>query len=127
MPYNKNVSSNCMGYAVGVNDWLVVGNYKAAAYDMDSEYEEELVYDKDFTLIPVHKRELKLGKEYIAYRFGYHDFHFCKRDKKGHWRHKMGSKCPETISQKKVFAKKWDGWMCVYNSKLYLYEIVKNN
>jgi hypothetical protein len=111
--------ANCMGYALGVNDWL---------YFYDITYKDAVkVLSKHYNLEPVEKKDMVLGKEYIAYRWGKEsnsDFHFMKRGKKGHWRHKIGSLPIEAISQKKVFSPAWVTQWHSYDSKIYLYEII---
>jgi hypothetical protein len=103
---------NCMGYALGIKDWLVVGRYSKAVEYLQSEY----------NLTLVNKSEMVLGKRYIAFRYGSDDFHFMKRNEKGHWRHKMGNQKAISISQKNVFNKTgWDFDGLFYNSKVYLF------
>ena len=122
-----NFRNNCFGYAVNIPRWLLVGSY-CSDYDDNSSnlaFIEEEAY-KRFKLKPVSKKDMVLGKTYVAYRYCARDFHFMKRLPSGHWRHKQGSFPVAPISQKKVFAKGWvreDG--VVYNSKLYLFEVVK--
>ena len=111
--------TNCFGYAVGIPDWLLMENKRLP--------NRELV---EYGLKPVRKSEMVLGKEYVAYRYGKDDFHFMKRTKQGHWRHKQGYKPVTTISQKVVFAKVWHRGKPqefdygVYDSKIYLYEVI---
>lgn len=103
---------NCFAYAVNEKDWLLVdGDWSNPFYQFKEEH----------NLIPVEKKDMVLGKEYVAYRYCANDFHFMKRDAKGHWRHKMGSSHAEAISQKEVFAKSWNFGYHTYNSKLYLF------
>ncbi len=117
---NKNWHyANCFGYALGYNHWLGFdSDYCDAADELMSRFPN---------LCPVSKDEMVLGKEYIAFRYGREDFHFMKRGKKGHWTHKPGCYPVETISTKDVFAAEWsneDG--DIYNSRIYLFEIVGN-
>lgn len=105
MKWNK---ANCYGYATRNNDWLCTyGSYKDEVYQFP-----------DY-MVPVKRSEMKLGKVYIAYRFGCDDFHFMRRDEKGHWRHKPGRLKVRDISEKNVFANNWDER---YNSKVYLFQ-----
>lgn len=110
--------SNCFGYAVNTKKWLLPKAKRKWSFT-------PLELEEEYGLKPVSKSEMVLGKEYVAYRYCSGDFHFMKRDTKGHWRHKMGSLDPVAISQKEVFANAWDfrdlGGR-KYNSKLYLFE-----
>lgn len=108
-----NRKNNCFSYAFNKpNFWLLMENYDGA-WDL---------LEQNPNLKMVSRKDMVLGKEYIAYRFGKHDFHFMKRGKKGHWRHKMGSSDVESISAREVFA---ESWCCgKYNSKLYLFEVL---
>lgn len=111
---NKN---NCYSYAVDYpNKWLLIndGDYRGGVKTLSKV--------NNFRL--VSKQDLELGKEYVAYRYSSSDFHFMKRGKDGHWRHKMGGSPVEAISTKVVFGKVWDLGCHVYNSKLYLYEVL---
>lgn len=108
-------NSNCFGYAVNIADWLLPADGKdlqKVVYELQSDYGLKLV----------NKSDMVLGKEYVAYRYGAIDFHFMKRDAKGHWRHKMGCHHAEPISQKEVFKSYWFFGEAFYNSKLYLFE-----
>jgi hypothetical protein len=104
--------ANCYGYAVGVNQWLF------AKYGLQGV---ETLLKRNPTWFLIKKKDMKLGYEYVAYRFGEHDFHFMKRDKKGHWTHKLGRGTIQVISQKNVF--NGAGWPNGYTSKVYLFEI----
>ena len=107
--------NNCYSYAVDYsNRWLLINN----SYD---ESINEILH-RNPNLRLVLKQDLVLGKEYVAYRYGRNDFHFMKRGKDGHWRHKMGNQPVEAISTKVVFDKVWD-FNNLYNSKLYLFEV----
>jgi hypothetical protein len=108
-------NANCYGYAIDTNRWFhFEGNYENA-------YEELL--DKNPHWMQVQKKDMVLGKSYVAFRFGYHDFHFIFRDHKGHWTHKMGSLQVKPISQKDVFHKFWRGNNILYTSKICLFEV----
>lgn len=114
MPTWRN--ANCYGYATRQNAWV--------CFDSDYKYSVEELLELFPTWRSVKKTEMKLGHNYVAYRYGHEDFHFMHRDKQGHWTHKPGS-CPvEAISTEKVFADSWvSGEGTLYNSKLYLFEV----
>lgn len=112
MPYQG--FYNCMGYALGRKEWLVVRPYSDGPRQLEQRYNLKLV----------SKQDMKLGKKYIGYKYGASDFHFVRRDEKGHWTHKMGTYKIEPISRKKVFADEWVEDWATYNSKLYLFEVL---
>ena len=112
-PWNN---ANCYGYAIDSNHWFVFEN----------EYEDAVdeLLEKNPSWKLVSKQDMVLGNSYVAFRYGYHDFHFMFRDHKGHWRHKQGGQRIAAISQKEVFAKSW--WNpagTLYTSKVYLFEV----
>ena len=114
--------ANCMGYALGKNKWLHPEKFFRGNYNNVPE-----LLARKYSLKPVEKKDMVLGKEYIAFRWGNqkeNDFHFMKRGKKGHWRHKLGSLPIEVISQKKVFSAAWVTRWHSYDSKIYLYEVL---
>lgn len=109
--------NNCYSYAINYpNKWMLItdGCYIDGIQTL-------LRANPNFRL--VSKSEMVLGKEYVAFRFGCSDFHFAKRGKDGHWRHKMGPQPVEAISTKVIFGKEWRMGDNVYNSKLYLFEV----
>lgn len=108
--------NNCYSYAVNYpNKWLLVDEYHQAVTDL---------LDKNPNLKLVSRKDIVLGKEYIAYRFSNDDFHFMKRGKDGHWRHKMGREAVTAVSTKYVFGQSWYTYHDNYNSKLYLFEVL---
>lgn len=127
--------SNCFGYALNKRFW---GLFTERNDDGDGSFDEERL---EFTepgvaneyllqrfpfLRPVSKSQMVLGKEYIVFRYGSFDFHFMKRNKTGHWRHKQGLTPVAAIAQKKVFADEWvnpDG--DTYDSEFYIYEVAQ--
>lgn len=120
MPKNYR-KANCMAYALDINRWL-----HPRGWDYDYEVMPQFLA-KDYNLKLVEKKDMVLGKEYIAFRWGKerdNDFHFMKRGKQGHWRHKVGSTPVKVISQKEVFSPAWVTNWHSYDSKIYLYEVV---
>lgn len=110
--------ANCYGYATNTPAWLL--------FDADNSWgkegvEELMFYYPHWKL--VERKDMVLGKEYVAYRFGKGDFHFMFRNKKGYWRHKMGANPVMAISTKIVFGTAWYFGGAFYNSKLYLFEV----
>lgn len=124
MPYNWKGNylvwntANCYGYAARKNKWFVFeDHYKTP----DSV--QELLEKNPWRL--VSKKDMVLGKRYVAYRYGARDFHFMYRSEKGMWRHKMGGTRVVSISQKDVFSDRWRGGVYnIYSSKLYLFEVL---
>lgn len=112
-----NTHNNCYSYAIDYPDkWMLINdnNYKQGV---------QTLLEANPNFRRVRRNEMVLGKEYVAYRFGKTDFHFMKRGKDGHWRHKMGWSNVEAISTKLVFDKVWNFSHYVYSSKLYLFEV----
>lgn len=119
--------SNCYGYALGTKHWLQLECFDRTSHsrvnDVAAECDLE-IRERFEWLRPVHRNDMQLGKEYVAMRIAPTDFHFMKRNKTGHWRHKMGSSPVEAISQKKVFDPRgWHTSCHVYSSDIYIYEI----
>ena len=121
--------NNCFGYAVNIPKWLSVEDYLDEDYYGDELFESfihENAYQK-LNLKKVNKKDMVLGKTYVAYRYCRRDFHFMKRLPTGHWRHKQGMFPVTAISQKEVFDKR--GWLRTdgvrYNSRLYLFEVIE--
>jgi hypothetical protein len=108
-------NANCYGYAINKNGWF--------RFEDDYEYAVDELLDKNPSWKYVQKSDMVLGKSYVAFRYGYHDFHFMFRDTKGHWTHKMGSMKVQPISQKDVFHNFWNGHKILYTSKVYLFEV----
>lgn len=107
--------ANCYGYAADRNRWLLIEDGYCNGAD-------ELL-EKNPTWKLVSRDEMVLGKSYVAFRYGYRDFHFAFRDHRGHWTHKMGSQRVTPISQREVFHKYWIGHNVLYTSKVYLFEV----
>jgi len=120
--YNK---ANCMAYALDINRWLQPRGW--SSYDSEPYDDMPELLTQDYHLKPVSKKDMVLGKEYIAFRWGRernNDFHFMKRGKKGHWRHKMGSTAVKVISQKEVFSPAWVTAWHSYDSEIHLFEVI---
>lgn len=112
-PWNK---ANCYGYAVGINRWLLG--------DDSYEYMPQELLDKNPSWREVKSRnDMVLGKSYVIFRYGYHDFHFMFRDDKGHWTHKMGSSRVRPISQKMALGQFWYNHGTLYTSSIYIFEV----
>lgn len=109
-------NANCYGYAVNINRWFV--------FDDAYEYAVDELIEKNRDWYLVDRKDMVLGKSYVAFRYGYFDFHFMFRDHKGHWTHKQGSQRVRAISQKEVFANHWTNpGGALYTSKVYLFEV----
>ena len=129
--------ANCMSYALNRRRWMLpVGweEFESNWFDTDPMELVETMASQ-FNLKLVAPDEMTKNKEYIAFRYeiGYDededvqyvgDFHFMKRHKTGHWTHKRGSLPVEGVSQKFVFADVWTNGNYLYNSELYLFEVL---
>ena len=117
MNYRK---ANCYGYAFGKNRWFLIECFRRYSRNYEKCVEE---LEERYNLKRVRRQDMVLGKEYIAFRVGLKDYHFMKRGKKGHWRHKQGRWQIQPISEKEVFAPQWFCEDLIYDSKIYLYEV----
>lgn len=111
--YNK---LNCMSYALKLDEWGQVASRKH--FHVDTAF---IQYMADMGLQLTSREKMVPGKVYIAYKFGYDDFHWAIRNEKGHWRHKCGGRPSESVSEKVVFAKKWRSGL-IYSSKTFVFE-----
>ena len=111
--------SNCGGWALQEKSWLVPFGYKKWSNDDVANY-----MAKEHNLLPVKKRDMVLGKEYIAFRFSDSDFHFMRRNRTGHWTHKQGWSPVTTISQKDVFGEYWKRFGDWYCGHIWLFEVL---
>jgi hypothetical protein len=107
-----------MGWALQIKDWLGLKEYRKLPHDEVAE-----LFGKQYGLKPVEKKDMVLGKEYIALRITSDDFHFMRRNASGHWTHKQGEWEVTTVSQKTVFAKEWERWAGNYGGKIWLFEV----
>ena len=106
-----------MGWALNSKIWGRLKDYRFKSHWKVAER-----FATEHNLKPVEKKDMVLGKSYIALRITLEDFHFMRRGPQGHWTHKQGGTCVETISQKEVFAAEWSGWN-TYGGKIWLYEV----
>lgn len=114
--------ANCMGYALGINEWLTVEPFEAD-YNCHNAYKMAKWLARNYNLKPVKRSEMELGKEYIVFRVGKEDWHFVHRSADGHWRHKPGWKPVRAISEKEVFSSAWVNSTLIYNSRPFIFEI----
>lgn len=117
-------NANCYGYAARMNVWgHIDANYRNR--DCREDVIDELIANNPDWIL-VEKKDMKPNKAYVAFRTSRDDFHFMYRNKAGCWRHKPGCFKVEAISQKNVFADRWqrDDGGAPYVSKIYLFEII---
>lgn len=126
--------NNCMAYALNRKTWMLPRGWHQFTESQDYEAEWNMIENLQsmFNLKLIERKDMVLGKEYIAFRYEQDhfngeigDFHFIKRHKTGHWTHKAGRSPVKGISEKVVFA---DAWRLYnnYNSDLYLFEVLDN-
>lgn len=128
--------ANCMGYALRENHWLILDAWRDFVDEVEGEYgpNDEDSYPtrfgvecqittemEKFGLKPVKREDMRPGVEYVAVKFSLEDFHFMRRNKHGHWRHKPGGTEVRGIKEKDVFKSKWGGGI-LYNSRTLLFE-----
>lgn len=112
--------ANCMGYALGINRWLCIDDWR---YRKSMDIATELA--ARYNLKIVKRKDMVKGKTYIVFRKSSVDFHFMKRSKDGHWRHKPGWARVRSISEREVFANTWYGsnpWT-YYNTTPIVFEV----
>ena len=108
-------NTNCLGYSLGIKDWVHMRPYMTVSHDAAAQH-----FIKQNGFKQVQKKDMVLGKEYIAFRITTRDYHFIRRNATGHWSHKRGGQPVVTISQKEVFAEKW---YPDYYGKIWLVEV----
>lgn len=110
--------ANCMGYALGRNEWM-----RIPMWECERPITIALYLAETYNLKLVSKSDMVLGKEYIVFRKSSQDFHFAKRSADGHWRHKPGHNTVRPMSEKEVFSGYWQNGMLYYNSTPFIFEV----
>lgn len=110
--------ANCMGWALKIKDWVHMDRHNDISHDDCAR-----LFMRQTRLKLVQKKDMVMGKEYIALRVNTHDYHFMRRNASGHWTHKQGGQSVKTISQKEVFGKGWYRQGEPYFGKIWLFEI----
>lgn len=112
-----NWSYNCFGYALGYYDWLDLHSFEwledeecATAeklLDMFEDCCDEL--EERYQLTRVYDANIKLpsNQHLIAFRVGYDDFHFARRNSDGTWSHKPGRSYIRPMSEEELFGAQW--------------------
>lgn len=130
---------NCMAYALGQDYWMLPAIDNSANLDEDDYDDENDYYADDYDrrafliakeleevhkLIPIDRKDMVRGKEYVAMRTGPDDFHFILRDKSGRWSHKMGNYPVQYIKEFLVLNSAYwgDPDQTYYDSDIYLFE-----
>jgi hypothetical protein len=103
---------NCFGYAMGYYDWLDLESF----YIIEEEDEDDLIcmfedccneLSSRYGLRPVFPHwELEKDEHLIAFRVGYDDFHFARKNSDGTWTHKPGSNFIRKMSEEE-FNSEW--------------------
>jgi hypothetical protein len=118
-PTKWNRGANCMGWALQIRDWVHMDLHNDVSHDRCAE-----IFMEQAGLKLVEKKDMVLGKCYIALRVNCHDYHFMRRNESGHWTHKQGRDDVKTISQKKVFGEGWHrSHGESYFGKIWLFEV----
>lgn len=121
---------NCGGYALETFDWVypyVEGLRRRWKHGTDlrsvMRYARYLTETIPGVRIIEQEREMKDNEYLVAFRTSNYDFHFCKRDDSGNWRHKRG-RCEILfrILKSQVFSPSWDGG---YDSPIILLAVEK--
>ena len=127
-------NTNCMGYVMNRQAWMLPQGYDDFAEGLIDE--DQIVFDleKQFRMKQVSRDQMVRGKEYVAFRYERFgdanapgDFHFMKRHKTGHWTHKIGGTGIYGIGERKVFSPLWKNGPYTYDSEMILFEVLKAN
>lgn len=104
---------NCFGYALGYYDWLDLHSFSwleseeyATEDDLLNMFEDCCAELEDrYQLTRVYDANIKLpsNQHLIAFRVGYDDFHFARRNSDGTWSHKPGRNYIRPMSEEELF------------------------
>jgi len=115
-----NVNNNCMSWALqDPTKWHRLKGFRELSHTKAAR-----LFGIIYGFKPVEKKDMVIGKEYIALRITVSDFHFMRRGPQGHWTHKQGGWPVKVISQKQVFAKEWYRSGDNYGGPIWLFEVV---
>lgn len=118
---------NCGGYALNTFDWYCPRGIVFFARSDDSavqHYANSMIKEFDGKLRIIQDVKELMDDEYaVAFRTREGDFHFCKRDDSGNWRHKRGG-TPKLhrITKERLFSEEWPGG---YHSQIVLFAMKK--
>lgn len=121
---------NCGGYALGIFNWYCphdeddIDNFFGPFPRADMTVEEKLEFTLNYMLsefkdLRVIKgiEELEQDEYAIAYKIGYHDFHFAKRLDDGTWLHKPGGLGIRKMEKEELMSDVWVSGSTQYDSR----------
>lgn len=108
---------NCGGYALNTFDWYYPDEAALSASSSDmavQRYADSMVKEFNGRLRIIQDVKELMDDEYaVAFRTRNGDFHFCKRDDSGNWRHKRGgTPTLHRITKERLFSEEWPGGYC---------------
>ena len=129
---------NCMSYALGIfNDWLLVRDI-CYEYEGDRFNEEDMADLQDNAYNCAMELEnlwgcrrlkteydaLQEGERVIAFRIGFDDFHFARKNSDGNWTHKPGCGTIRAMSREELYGDEWCSYRCCpYISDVYFFAL----
>ena len=118
---------NCGGYALNTFNWYYISETIFGVSNSDEaveRYADSIVRDFNGKVRIIQGIEELINDEYaVAFRTRNGDFHFCKRDDSGNWRHKRGgTPTLHRITKAELFSEQWPGG---YDSRIVLFAVKK--
>lgn len=126
---------NCMGFALGIFDWLNLESFRDDGYYQDEEWLKETFEDCCQELEEVyHLRRLKRPvvdspeERVIAFRIGFDDFHFARLNSDGTWSHKPGRNYIRPLTDEEIDGAPWckQERICPYISEIAYFAVPVN-
>lgn len=137
MKQNRNITNcikneyrgvyNCGGYALNTFNWYYPDGAAMFVSSHDEAvqcYTDAMVHEFNGKLRVIQDVTELMDDEYaVAFRTREGDFHFCKRDDSGNWRHKRGgTPTLHRITKARLFSEEWPGGYC---SRIVLFAMKK--
>ena len=106
---------NCMSYALGIfDDWLDINSFDCTCSE-DEEALNDIFYDccqeleERFAVrrLSGPAASLEINERLIAFRIGFDDFHFVRRNSDGSWTHKPGADYIREMTEEELFNDSW--------------------
>lgn len=110
-----NYDYNCMGYALGTFDWEELENFYVIGEDKDysalnkmaDDCVNELITNIGYLRLIEDPDDVREDEYAIAFKVGFDDFHFMRRNSDGTWTQKRGKEPIEEVKELDVFAIVW--------------------
>ena len=139
-----NIEYNCMGYALGVFDWMNCHSFIKLAWSLEEENPDfepatptteefqqldEMTWEVRNELLrrfPVRAikqpEDANPHERVFALRCGFDDFHFARLNSDGTWTHKPGANTIRVMTEEELYSEAWcDHRWCPYNSSIHFF------